>query len=189
MLVWVDTETTGLEPTTDYLLEVGIVLTDEHLHELDSTVVVIRPDETDYDLDAIIENTNEYVRNMHYENGLWDDVKNSGIPLEHAENILQGFLRFHFPSDDEWGVLPMCGSTVSFDRSFLVPNMPTLAKFFGYRHIDVSTVKELVKLWFPETYDQYRTTAGEPAHRPYADITTSITELKLYRDHVFAGAQ
>lgn len=171
MLAWIDIETTGLEPTTCNILEVAIVVTDYKLNIIaESPNVYIKAGK------ETLNNMDSWCRTAHTESGLIDSVIKDGIDIADAENILLDFIRMYIGSNQT----PMCGSSVHFDRAFIAQHMPKLEKYFHYRNIDVSTVKELCRIWSVNL--EY---SKENKHRALSDIQESIEELKLYRAHLW----
>lgn len=170
-LVWVDMEMTGLEPDTDRIIEVAIVVTDMHLNVLaEGPVVVVH--QSDATLDAM----DSWNKGTHGRSGLIDKVKASTVSEAQAEEELIAFMRKWVPA----GKAPMCGNTIGQDRRFMVRYMPKLEAFFHYRNIDVSTLKELCKRWKPEVVSGFK---KAQKHTALADILESIEELKYYREH------
>ena len=168
-LVWVDMEMTGLEPDTDRIIEVAVVVTDMHLNLLaEGPVFVIhQSDETLNKMDA-------WNKGTHGRSGLIDKVKASTVTEAQAEAELIAFLKKYVPA----GKSPMCGNSISQDRRFMFRYMPRLEEFFHYRNLDVSTLKELCKRWQPEVYKGFQ---KKNPHEALADIYESIAELKYYR--------
>lgn len=173
-LLWCDVETSGLNADTDYLLEVGIVVTDDHLDFVDSQCVPIK--HPPLSVEELRLSSSVLVQEMHTKSKLWDAINTHGVTVPIAEEILCRFLEKHV----EPGESPMCGSTVSFDRGFLRVNMPMLEGFFHYRNIDVSTLKELCGRWNHKAWVD-RPTDENKGHRALSDIDHSIAELAYYR--------
>lgn len=170
-LVWVDMEMTGLEPETDRIIEVAMIVTDMHLNILaEGPVFAIH--QSDATLDAM----DAWNKGTHGRSGLIDRVKASTVTEARAEEELIEFMRKWVPK----GKAPMCGNTIGQDRRFMVKYMPKLEAFFHYRNIDVSTLKELGKRWKPEMVSGFK---KHQMHTALADITESIEELKYYREH------
>ena len=173
-LVWIDCEMTGLDLVNDALIEVAALVTDFDLNVLGEGVdIVIKPP-----AEAITQ-MGEYVRQMHQKSGLLAEL-DDGVPLAEAERQVLAYIR-KFCS--EGSRPPLAGNTVATDRSFLIRDMPSLESFLHYRIVDVSSIKELSRRWFPRAYYQAPSKRGN--HRALADIQESIEELRYYRETVF----
>jgi oligoribonuclease len=176
-LVWIDCEMTGLDLGRDALVEVAALVTDSELAVLgDGVDVVIRPP------DEAIEQMPDVVREMHTASGLLD-VLTTGVTLAEAEERVLDYVLQHAPEPRR---APLAGNTVGTDRGFLARDMPTLESHLHYRIIDVSSIKELARRWFPRAYYNAPRKAG--GHRALADIRESINELRYYRDAIFVPA-
>jgi oligoribonuclease len=173
-LVWIDCEMTGLDLDRDALIEVAVLVTDSKLNLLGEGVeVVIKPPA------AALEQMVEVVRTMHTESGLLQEL-DSGTTLGDAEQQVMAYLREHIPE----GVRPpLAGNSVATDRAFLARDMPAVDQFLHYRIVDVSSIKELVRRWYPRVYFAAPKKNGN--HRALADIQESIEELRYYRSAVF----
>jgi oligoribonuclease len=172
-IVWVDCEMTGLDLASDALVEVACVVTDADLRELDAGVsVVIRPP------DAAFAAMPDIVREMHTASGLLEEIP-SGTTLEAAEELVLDYVRSHVPDARK---APLAGSSVYVDRGFLARDMRELDAHLHYRLIDVSSIKELVRRWYPRVYFSSPPKRGN--HRALADARESIAELRYYRDAV-----
>jgi len=172
-IVWVDCEMTGLELGSDALVEVACVVTDAELNELDAGVtVVIRPP------DAPFAEMPQVVRDMHTASGLIEEIP-LGTTLAAAEKVVLDYVRSHVPEPRK---APLAGSSVYVDRGFLARDMPELDAYLHYRLIDVSSIKELVRRWYPRVYFNSPPKRGN--HRALADARESIAELRYYRDAV-----
>jgi oligoribonuclease len=170
-LVWVDMEMTGLEPDTDRIIEVAVVVTDMHLNVLaEGPVFAI------HQSDETLDKMDNWNKGTHGRSGLIERVKASTVTEAQAEQELIDFMRKWVPK----GKSPMCGNTIGQDRRFMVRYMPKLEAFFHYRNIDVSTLKELGKRWKPEMVAGFK---KHQMHTALADIVESIEELKYYREH------
>ncbi|WP_138516750.1 oligoribonuclease [Rhodoferax bucti] len=170
-LVWLDCEMTGLEPETDRLLEIAVIVTDPHLGQrVEGPVFVI------HQSDAQLDKMDAWNKGTHGKSGLIDKVKASTVTEAEAEAALIAFLAQYVPA----GVSPMCGNTIGQDRRFLVKYMPKLEAFFHYRNLDVSTLKELAKRWKPEVAESFK---KQQKHTALADVNESIEELAHYREH------
>jgi oligoribonuclease len=173
-LVWIDCEMTGLDLERDALIEVAALVTDFELNVLgDGVDLVVRPPE------AALEQMDDFVRNMHTVSGLLE-VLDEGITLEDAEAQVLAYVREHCPDGSR---PPLAGNTVATDRAFLARDMPNLESFLHYRIVDVSSIKELSRRWFPRAYYSAPPKTGN--HRALADIQESIEELRYYRSAVF----
>jgi oligoribonuclease len=172
-LVWIDCEMTGLNPESDCLVEVAVVITNSELEILDEGFdVVIKPREDSW------ANMNDFVRNMHTESGLINEVEN-GLELADAEHLILEYIKRFVPNAKE---APLAGNTIGTDRMFLNRYMPALDQHLHYRNIDVSSIKELTRRWYPRVYFQMPKKGG--GHRALADILESIQELRYYRETV-----
>jgi oligoribonuclease len=170
-LVWVDMEMTGLEPDTDRIIEVAVVVTDMHLNVLaEGPVFAI------HQSDETLDKMDNWNKGTHGRSGLIDRVKASTVTEAQAEEELIAFMKKWVPK----GKSPMCGNTIGQDRRFMVRYMPKLEAFFHYRNIDVSTLKELGKRWNPTMVAGFK---KHQMHTALADIVESIEELKYYREH------
>ena len=170
-LVWVDMEMTGLEPDTDRIIEVAVVVTDMHLNVLGEGPVfaIHQSDET-------LDKMDNWNKGTHGKSGLIDRVRASTVTEEEAQDKLIAWLKQYVPANKS----PMCGNTICQDRRFMVRGMPKLEAFFHYRNLDVSTLKELCRRWKPELASGFK---KHQKHTALADIIESIEELKYYREH------
>ena len=173
-LVWIDCEMTGLDYVADALIEIAVVVTDYDLTPLgDGIDLVIKPPAEA--LDQMV----EFVRSMHESSGLLDEL-DEGISLEDAEQQVLAYVRAHCP---EGSRPPLAGNTVGTDRAFISRDMKELDAFLHYRIVDVSSIKELARRWYPRAYFAAPSKRGN--HRALADIQESIEELRYYRAAVF----
>ena len=173
-IVWIDCEMTGLSLETDAIIEVAALVTDFELTVLGEGVdILIAPPA------AALEQMNDFVRDMHTTSGLLDDLAN-GVTLREAEEQVLDYVRTWVPEPRK---APLGGNTVATDRGFLARDMAELEGHLHYRIIDVSSIKELSRRWFPRAYFAAPTKTG--GHRALADITESIAELRYYREAVF----
>src|SRR5690349_18286206 len=170
-LVWIDCEMTGLELARDALIEVAVVVTDAELNALDDGLDIVI-----HTTDDILETMVPVVRDMHASSELTDAVRASTITLGDAESALLEYVRKHVPEPNS---APLCGNSIATDRGFLARDMPALDAHLHYRMIDVSSVKELARRWYPRVYQSQP--AKGLAHRALADIRESIIELAYYR--------
>ena len=176
-IVWIDCEMTGLELENDALIEVAALVTDFELNQLgDGVDVVIKPEP------AALEQMGDFVRDMHTRSGLLREL-DEGVSMEEAQALVLEYVMQHAP---EAGKAPLGGNTVSTDRGFLERDMPHLAWHLHYRTIDVSSIKELSRRWYPRAY--FNAPAKHGGHRALADIRESIAELRYYREAVFVPA-
>jgi oligoribonuclease len=167
-LVWVDCEMTGLDTERDALVEIAVLITDAQLNVIGEGVdKVIRCD------------MNDVVRNMHQESGLLSEIPN-GCTLEEADQAIYDYLSRYEVAP---GKSPLAGNSVYMDRMFIARDLPKLNSFLHYRTIDVSTIKELARRWYPKTY--FAAPAKEGNHRALGDIRDSIDELDYYRSTIF----
>jgi oligoribonuclease len=173
-LVWIDCEMTGLDLVNDALIEVAALVTDTELNILgDGVDVVIRPPQEA--LDQML----DVVRTMHTTSGLLEELA-AGTTMTEAEDLVLAYVREHVPAARK---APLAGNTVFVDRGFLARDMPTLEAHMHYRIVDVSSIKELVRRWYPRVYFNSPVKSG--GHRALSDIRESIEELKFYREAVF----
>jgi oligoribonuclease len=173
-MVWIDCEMTGLSLAHDALIEVAALVTDSELNVLGEGVdVVIRPPAESLDTMP------DVVRSMHTTSGLLDELA-GGMTLPEAEQIVLDYVRKHVAEPRK---APLCGNSVSTDRGFLARDMPTLEQHLHYRIVDVSSIKELARRWYPRTY--FNSPEKNGNHRALADIRESIAELRYYREAVF----
>jgi oligoribonuclease len=170
-LVWLDMEMTGLNPDTDRIIEVAVVVTDSQLNTVAEAPVLVvhQPDETLAAMD-------DWNRSTHARTGLVDKVKASVLTEAGAEDSLLAFLTQHVPSRTS----PLCGNSICQDRRFLARWMPRLEAYLHYRNLDVSTLKELARRWRPQLA---KGMSKQGKHEALADIYESIDELKYYREN------
>jgi oligoribonuclease len=175
LLVWIDCEMTGLDLRRDALIEVAALVTDPDLNVLgDGVDVVIHAD------DQLLDSMNDVVRDMHAKSGLTEEVRAATVSVNEAEDLVLDYITRYVPDPH---TAPLCGNSIATDRGFIARDMPKLDDHLHYRMIDVSSVKELCRRWYPRTY------FGQPqkglAHRALADIRESIRELAYYRQTIF----
>ncbi len=172
-LIWIDLEMTGLKPESDQIIEIATVITNSNLEILaEGPVFAIHQDK------EILDAMDDWNKTHHSQSGLIDRVLNSNVTLLQAEEATLEFIMQYVPPKRS----PMCGNSICQDRRFLYNYMPALHDYFHYRHIDVSTIKELAKHWYP---DVARGVEKESKHLALDDVIESIEELKYYREHVF----
>ena len=173
-LVWIDLEMTGLKPDTDVIIEMATIVTDVHL-----AVVCEGPVIAIHQPDEVLEAMDEWNKRTHGASGLIERVRSSKYTMASAEKrTLETLTALVEP-----GSSPMCGNSICQDRRFLARHMPTLEKFFHYRNLDVSTLKELARRWAPGLLAGF---VKQGEHKALADIQESIRELEYYREHMFA---
>ncbi|MBO0842139.1 MAG: oligoribonuclease [Nocardioides sp.] len=173
-LVWIDCEMTGLSLENDALIEIAALVTDFDLNVIgDGVDIIIKPPA------AALEQMDPFVRDMHTKSGLLVEL-DGGVTLEEAEKQVMAYVTEHCAKDSR---PPLGGNTVATDRAFLARDMPTLEGFLHYRNVDVSSIKELARRWYPRTY--FAAPAKRGNHRALADIQESIEELRYYREAVF----
>ncbi|KRE30188.1 oligoribonuclease [Agromyces sp. Soil535] len=176
-LVWIDCEMTGLDLEVDELVEIAVVITDYDLNPIDAGLsIVIKPDA------SALENMGEFVRAMHTESGLIEEIPN-GVSVAEAEYEVLEYVLKHVPEEQR---APLAGNSIGTDRAFLAKFMPRLDGHLHYRNVDVSSIKELAKRWFPRAY--FNSPAKNGGHRALADILESIRELGYYRRAIFIAA-
>ena len=173
-LIWVDCEMTGLDLNKDALVEIAVLVTDAQLNILGEGV------------DLVIKTTPEklagmddFVKNMHTESGLINEIPN-GVSLEEADTEIIAYLTKYAPGE---GKSPLAGNSVYVDRGFIARDLPLLNKYLHYRTIDVSSIKELARRWYPKVY--FSAPAKDGNHRALGDIRDSIEELEYYRNAIF----
>ncbi|NDU73852.1 oligoribonuclease [Actinomadura sp. DSM 109109] len=173
-LVWIDCEMTGLDLRNDALIEIAALVTDSELNILDEGVdVVIKPPP-----ESVAQMT-KVVRDMHTTSGLLEALP-GGVTLAEAEDTVLKYIKGHVKDAKK---APLCGNSIATDRSFLARDMPDLDAHLHYRMVDVSSIKELARRWYPRVY--FASPEKKGGHRALADITESIQELRYYRAAVF----
>ena len=176
-LVWIDCEMTGLDIDIDELVEVAVVITDFELEPVDpGFAVVIKADQ------AALDNMGDFVTAMHTESGLIEEIPR-GVSLADAEYSVLEYIHRFVPTGNQ---APLAGNTIGTDRTFLAKYMPRVDKHLHYRSVDVSSVKELARRWYPRIY--FNAPEKNGGHRALADILESIRELDYYRSAAFAPA-
>ncbi|MBO0730621.1 MAG: oligoribonuclease [Acidimicrobiaceae bacterium] len=175
MLAWMDLEMTGLDPGRHRIVEIATLVTDDNLEIVaEGPDLVVAADAAD--LAAM----DDVVRSMHQRSGLLAAIEASTTTLEEAGSETLAFLKAQLPSA---GTVPLCGNSIGTDRRFLAAQLPEVEEYLHYRSIDVSTIKELARRWFPKAFAAAPTKAG--AHRALDDIKESVAELRYYRQTIF----
>ncbi|WP_028648798.1 oligoribonuclease [Nocardiopsis sp. CNT312] len=173
-LVWIDCEMTGLDLESDALIEVACLVTDGELNILDDGVdIVIKPPQ------AALDQMGDFVTDMHTSSGLLKELE-QGVTLEEAEDRVLEHIRRYAPEPRK---VPLCGNSIGTDRTFLARDMKRVDEYLHYRMVDVSSIKELLRRWYPRVY--YASPEKNGGHRALADITESIRELRYYRAAAF----
>jgi oligoribonuclease len=174
-LVWIDCEMTGLDPAVEVLVEIAVVITDSELTILDNGLDLLIATDP-----AKLESMEEVVREMHATSGLLDALAGATLTVEETEQQVLDYIKRWVP---ERRKAPLCGNSIATDRSFIAHYMPKLDDHLHYRMVDVSSIKELARRWYPKVYFNAPVKTG--GHRALADIVDSITELRYYRAAVF----
>jgi len=172
-LIWIDLEMTGLDTQSDYIIEIATIVTDSKL-----TVLAEGPVLAMHQPDAVLDGMDEWNTRQHAKSGLTGRVRNSTLNEAQAESQTLAFLAQYVPANTS----PMCGNSICQDRRFLARCMPELERYFHYRNLDVSTLKELAMRWSPEIARGFR---KESTHLALDDVRDSIRELQYYREHLF----
>jgi oligoribonuclease len=175
-LIWIDLEMTGLRPESDQIIEIATAVTDKDL-----TVIAEGPEFAIHQPDDVLARMDSWNQRQHSSSGLLSRVRSSSMTLAEAERQTLLFLSVHVPP----GISPMCGNGICQDRRFLARLMPELERFFHYRNLDVSTLKELARRWMPSVLVGFQKQA---AHLARADINESIRELRHYRERMFISS-
>lgn len=171
-LIWIDMEMTGLDPEKERIIEIATIVTDSHLN-----IIVEGPVFAVHQSDALLNAMDGWNTKQHHSSGLVKRVQESAVTEAEAEAATLAFLKEHAVA----GKSPMCGNSVHQDRRFLTRYMPNLERFFHYRLLDVSTIKELASRWAPQVYAGLQ---KDSKHLALSDIRDSIEELKYYRQHL-----
>ena len=176
MLAWMDLEMTGLDPSRHVIVEIATLITDDELN-----LIAEGPDLVVHASAAELTEMDDFVTTMHEKSGLLDQIKASTISLEEAGKQTMAFLQEHIA---ESRTVPLCGNSIGTDRRFLALHLPEIEEFLHYRSVDVSTIKELARRWYPDTVARLPRKDG--GHRALDDIRESLDELKYWRSAVFA---
>ena len=173
-LVWIDCEMTGLDIERDALIEIACLVTDGELNILDEGVdVIIKPPP------EAIDQMGDVVRIMHTTSGLLEELA-GGVTVDEAQEIVLSYVQMHIKEPRR---VPLCGNSIATDRWFIARDMPELDNYLHYRMVDVSSIKELSRRWYPRAY--FASPDKRGGHRALADITESVQELRYYREAVF----
>jgi oligoribonuclease len=175
VLVWMDLEMTGLDPAKNVIVEIATLVTDDDLN-----IVAEGPDLVVHATDEQLAVMEPVVVEMHTKSGLLDQIRASTITLEDAGAQTLEFIKQHVPQARS---VPLCGNSIGMDRRFLDAYLPEIEQYLHYRSVDVSSVKELVRRWYPQVLNSIRNKQG--THRALDDIRESVIELRHYREHVF----
>lgn len=179
LLAWMDLEMTGLDPARHVIVEIATLLTDDDLN-----IIAKGPDLVVHASDEELAKMEEIVVEMHTKSGLLDQIRTSTVTLEEAGAATLSFLQEHIEAER---TVPLCGNSIGMDRRFLAVHLPEIEEFLHYRSVDVSTIKELARRWYPDVLAQ--TPRKDAGHRALDDITESINEMRFYRQHVFLPAE
>lgn len=175
MLAWMDLEMTGLDPDRHVIVEIATLITDDNLE-----VIAEGPDLVIHQSSEALARMDDYVREMHTRSGLLSLIEASTVSAEQAAADTLAFLRAHIA---EPRTVPLCGNSIGTDRRFLARWFPAIEDYLHYRSVDVSTIKELTKRWYPSALSSAPKKAR--GHRALDDIRESVTELRFYREAVF----
>ena len=179
MLAWIDLEMTGLDPEVNVIVEIATLITDDELQ-----IVAEGPNLVVHASEAELEKMDPFVLEMHTRSGLLPEIKASKIDIKEAGALTLAFLQEHIQVEKS---IPLCGNSIGTDRRFLAKSFPEIENFLHYRSVDVSSVKELAKRWFPEILaDAPKKNGG---HRAMDDIKASVEELRFYRSRMFGSTE
>ena len=170
-----DLEMTGLDPDRDVIVEIATLVTDDDLQ-----IIAEGPDLVVHQPDEVLATMDPFVVDMHTRSGLLNQIRASELTLDEAGRLTLEFIRSHVPTERS---VPLCGNSIGMDRRFLARYLPEIENWLHYRSIDVSSVKELVKRWYPQVSSRQPHKSGR--HRALDDIRASVAEMKYYRDSVF----
>ena len=176
MLAWIDLEMTGLDPDENVVVEIATLITNDELE-----IIAEGPDLVIHATEEDLAKMDSFVVDMHTKSGLLPEIRNSNISVEEAEKQTMAFLNEHIKKEKS---VPLCGNSIGTDRRFLAKYLPNIENFLHYRSVDVSSIKELVKRWFPEILEEAPKKNG--GHRAMEDIKASVEELRFYRTKVFS---
>jgi oligoribonuclease len=175
VLVWMDLEMTGLDPDRDVIVEIATLVTDDELN-----ILAEGPDLVIHQAEERLTAMEPIVVEMHTKSGLLDAIRQSTITLDEAGAKTLEFIKLHVP---ESRTVPLCGNSIGTDRRFLARHLPEIENYLHYRSVDVSTIKELTKRWYPKVGIDRPSKTGQ--HRAMEDIKASVRELQFYRSKVF----
>jgi oligoribonuclease len=178
-LVWIDLEMTGLDVDRDVIVEIACIVTDSELESLDDGIQLVVHQDAE-----TLDRMDEFVRAMHTKSGLLPEIGTSTTGVADAQDTVLGYIRKHVPGA---GSSPLCGNSIGMDRRFLAKYMPDLDGFLHYRSIDVSSLKELCRRWYPDVYRRRPGKAEQ--HRALGDISESIEELRFYRASILRDVE
>ena len=176
MLAWIDLEMTGLDPDENVVVEIATLITNDELE-----IIAEGPDLVIHATEEDLAKMDSFVVDMHTKSGLLPEIRNSNISVEEAEKQTMAFLNEHIKKEKS---VPLCGNSIGTDRRFLAKYLPNIENFLHYRSVDVSSIKELVKRWFPEILEEAPKKNG--GHRAMEDIKASVEELRFNRTKVFS---
>jgi len=179
VLVWMDLEMTGLDHMSDVIVEIATIITDDDLN-----IVAEGPDLVIHQPDDVLNKMNEVVMRMHTDSGLLEQISSSTLTLEEAGRQTLEFIKEHCP---DAGTVPLCGNSIGTDRRFLARYLPEIENYLHYRSVDVSSIKELVRRWYPEA--NARRPWKPNSHRALDDIKESVAELQHYQQVVFRTSE
>ncbi len=177
MLVWMDLEMTGLDPAVNVIVEIATIITDDELN-----IIAEGPDLVVHATEEQLAIMDPVVVEMHTKSSLLDQIRASTVSLEEAGRLTLEFIKQHVP---EARKVPLCGNSIGMDRRFLAAYLPDIENHLHYRSVDVSSVKELVRRWYPSVLNELRQKQG--SHRALDDIRESVAELRYYREKVFVA--
>lgn len=179
VLVWMDLEMTGLDHMSDVIVEIATIITDDDLN-----IVAEGPDLVIHQPDDVLNKMNAVVMKMHTDSGLLEQISSSTLTLEEAGRQTLEFIKEHCP---DAGTVPLCGNSIGTDRRFLARYLPEIENYLHYRSVDVSSIKELVRRWYPEA--NARRPWKPNSHRALDDIKESVAELQHYQRVVFRSSE